>query len=287
MILFNADDYGINIPQSERILDCSRHGCLNGVSIFVNLPEAEACVKMLSGTGIRCRLHLNLVEGPSVSDPSEVPLLVNSEGKFCLSFMSFFGRSLTKRKEMKRQVKAEVKKQVDCFLELMGEDYPLRVDSHRHYHMFPVVWDALFESCTEDGRSIEELRIPAEPFLPVIRELAHLGVFPAAGFAKNMIMHVLAVRNRYFGSQPDSFDFKKNIPVFLGITFSTKMFPETVSRLLPAFRKIAERKGRDLELMFHPGGLKEGDLIPDEQFRDFYLSPDRDEEAKTLYGLNL
>ena len=282
MIINNSDDYGIYQDQAERILRCHTDGCLNGVSIFVNTPQARLCAQMLSGKQIRCRLHLNLVEGPCTSDPSDVPALVDKEGKFCLSFSALFCRSLLSRKEMKRQLKTEIRSQIRLFYELLGEDLPFRVDSHRHYHMLPAVWNALFEVCREDGIEVDEIRISAESFGPILKSLGSLGTFPAMGFLKNIIMHILGAWNKQFGAQPDSFDFDKNVPVFLGITFSTKMFTDIVSRLLPPYRKIAEKQGRNLELMFHPGGLKPEDQLLDERFREFYLSSDRDEEAEAL-----
>ena len=41
MIIFNADDYGINIRQAKEILSCKEKGCLNSVSLLVNGREAE------------------------------------------------------------------------------------------------------------------------------------------------------------------------------------------------------------------------------------------------------
>jgi len=132
--------------------------------------------------------------------------------------------------------------------------------------MIPAVWDVLFESCKELKIEVMELRIPAEPFGPVMHDPYLLLKAPASGFLKNLIMHAFYAYNRVFGKQPKDFDFKNKVPVFFGMIFTTRMTSLPVRRLLPSFKKIAAASGRDLELMFHPGGLKEEDTLWDERF---------------------
>ena len=81
-------------------------------------------------------------------------------------------------------------------------------------------------------------------------------------------------------------DFKKNVPVFFGMIFTTRMTRSPVRRLLPAFQRLAVSGGRDLELMFHPGGLSENELLWDERFREFHRSPNRYREARTLCSMS-
>ncbi len=284
MILFHADDYGMNMTQAEEILSCRERGCLNSVSLLVTSREAECCARILPDD-LRCRLHLNFREGPCLSDPSEIPLLVNEKGDFRLPFMELLFLSLIRKKELKRQLMKETDLQLRRFFELTGKDRPLRVDSHGHYHMIPAVWDALFETCRINGVSVAEIRIPAEPFRPFLMQPRAIREIPLSGVLKNLLMHVLYTADRLTGSHPKDFDFQKRAPLFFGMTFTTRMFETTVRTYLPSFRKLARSKGRDLELMFHPGGLKGKEELWDDRFAAFHLSDDRKKEAQTLYSL--
>ena len=281
MILFHADDYGINCTQSKRILSCYTGGCLNSVSLLVTSPEASACSAMLP-EDISLRLHLNFREGVSLCDPSQIPLLVDEKGYFCRSFGELFLLSLLRRRLLKRQLKRETRRQILRMQELMGKEIPIRIDSHGHYHMIPLVWDALFETCREMKVEIDELRVPAEPWGPLLKDPLLLFRAPGSGILKNMIMHVLYAYNRMKGKHPGHFDFDRRVPVFFGMVFTTRMTRTPVKRLLPSFKRLAQASGRDLELMFHPGGLSEKETIWDERFRDFHRSPNRRKEAMTL-----
>ena len=285
MILFHADDYGINVIQAKRILTCRSRGCLNSVSLLVTSPEAEKCVSILPGD-IRCRLHLNLREGPCLSDPSDIRMLVDEKGYFRLSFGEMFFWSVFRKKRLKVQIKKEIRSQILRMQELMGEDTPLRIDSHGHYHMIPAVWDALFETCEDLQVGIMEIRIPAEPFGPILRDPYLLRKAPVSGIIKNLMMHFLYACDLFAGKHPKDFDFKKRAPVFFGMIFTTRMTVEPVRRLLPSFQRLADSDGRDLELMFHPGGLSENERLWDERFREFHRSPYRNWEAGTLCSMS-
>ena len=213
-------------------------------------------------------------------------MLVDERGYFRLSFGEMFFWSLFRKKRLKEQLKKEIRRQILRMEELMGGDRPLRVDSHGHYHMIPAVWDSLFETCQEMGIEIREIRIPAEPFGPILHDPYLVRKAPLSGMIKNMVMHLLYTYNRNFGKQPKDFDFKKKVPLFFGMIFTTRMTRLPVTRLLPSFRRLAAGSGRDLELMFHPGGLSDHEVLWDERFRAFHTSANRRKEAGTLCSLS-
>ena len=283
-ILFHADDYGINTTQSKRILACRARGCLNSVSLMVTSSEASQCAAMLP-EDINCRLHLNFREGPCLSRASQIPMLVDRAGFFRRSFGELFLLSCFRGRFLKRQLKKEICLQLVRMQELVGRDRPLRIDSHGHYHMIPAVWDALFESCREMKIEIQEIRIPVEPIKPLLKDPFILIRAPLSGIIKNAIMHFLYYYNRSFGKHPRDFDFNKRAPVFFGMTFTTRMTTLPVRRLLPSFMRIASGQERDLEIMFHPGGLSDKEPLWDDRFREFHRSGNRYKEAMTLCSL--
>ena len=68
---------------------------------------------------------------------------------------------------------------------------------------------------------------------------------------------------------------------FFGIMFSGNMNEKRVKRLLNAFVRHAEKKNRDLEVLFHPGFVetKEGkNTVKKYKFSAFYLSDGRKNE---------
>lgn len=94
-IWFHADDYGVTIEQSKRILDCWQNGVLNSVSVLPNTPVLKEALKLLDqadseGTQIRRVLHLNFVEGKPLAGAENVPDLVDKTGYFDKGFLQFF-----------------------------------------------------------------------------------------------------------------------------------------------------------------------------------------------------
>ena len=66
----------------------------------------------------------------------------------------------------------------------------------------------------------------------------------------------------------------------MGILFSGKMDEKRVSKILPKYVKMAEKDGKDIEVLFHPGFIEEKELDKKEiAFEKFYLS----EIRKTVY----
>ena len=76
-IWFHADDYGVTIEQSQRILDCWQKGALNSVSVLPNTLVLKEVLQLLDQadpeeTQIRRVLHLNFVEGNPLAGAENV-----------------------------------------------------------------------------------------------------------------------------------------------------------------------------------------------------------------------
>ena len=80
-----ADDYGISEGACRHIEECIKKGALNKISILPNSDFAD-CSKYLEKYNVLLALHLNLVEGKSLSDASDVSLLVSENRHFKHSF---------------------------------------------------------------------------------------------------------------------------------------------------------------------------------------------------------
>ena len=287
--IIHADDYGITLEQSRRILACSSMcggmGALNSLSVLVTSPEFCDCATVLMPFADRLLigLHVNLVEGPCAADPIEIPLLVNGDGVFRQSFGGMLALSTAHPKELRRQLQIEIGAQLNLFLDAFPEMRGrLRVDSHQHFHMIPAVFDALATVVEESGCALEYMRIPAEPVAPFAAAHVKSNV-PFINAVKRVTLNTLWRRN--WGKVEG---LENHSAVFCGIGFSGCMNEKNVASVLPAFMEYADDREQRLEFLFHPGGVKDSSacLNPDlPGFVSFYSSANRDEEANALKWL--
>ncbi len=292
-IYFHADDYGVTLEQSARILECYTQGALNSISVIPNAPQLAECLQLLqtaehsSQKGkIRRVLHLNFVEGKPAAPIEKVVMLVDETGYFNCSFIKLLAWSYTKRgndrKQLKKQLKTEIAAQMEqVFCKV---DYQITaIDSHQHYHMIPIVQEALLEVLVEKEYTIEEIRIPVDPLLPLLKTPELWFKVPLINWMKWGILWIHAGKSRR-----QFRDRKISSPIFFGIFFTCEMRQDVVACLLPKYQAYAQKKGENLELMFHPGNLTSSKELLDErseELKEFYLSENRKEEAVCLKAI--
>lgn len=256
-IEFHADDYGLFPAQSERILDCWEHGVLNGVSVMPNSPFLQTAMERLYAAKreMAVTVHLNIIEGKSLCSAGEVPLLVDEKGVFRVSFGGLLLHSfLPGRKRYREQLKKEILAQIQAVMQYLPEGTPLRLDGHAHYHMVPVMFDALMDVLKEEAWQISYIRMPREHLSLYLRRLGKLQDISPINFAKVIILNLLARRNDHkYGF------FLRNLEqrLFLGVFLSGRMTLPNVSAILPDAMELAKRNHMDMELLSHPGGVFE------------------------------
>ena len=291
--IIHADDFGITLDQSKDILACSSAcggaGALNSTSALVTspaFPECAAFARPFVDAGcIRMGLHLNLVEGPALSTAEEAPLLVGEDGRFRCGFAQMLLLSGgPQREELTQQVRQEARAQIraflDAFPDLRGR---LRVDSHQHFHLIPAVFAGLLAAVDDEGCTLEYLRIPAEPLGPYLRTPAVRKHVTPVNLVKNALLNALwkQCASRY----PETLPAPAR---FYGLALSGRMQHAADEAFLERAFADAARDGRDVELLFHPGGVPSEDACLDADLKGFcafYLSPDRAAEAKALRRL--
>ena len=277
-INIHADDYGMNAQSNERILACWEQGCVNGVSVMVN-GRQPAMVG--SHSAIPVALHLNLVEGKPLTDPERIPLLVRPDGLFAHAFFDLLLLSLSgKRKELERQLYLEITAQFLAFGRLYPELGELSVDSHQHTHMIPLVFRTLLRVSRDRDLPVCYLRVPAEPMGPFLLEPSLYCTYRPVNLLKNVVLNALWLFNRRSFRETGI-----STAMFCGILFSGEMDERRLTKVLPHFYRLACKRGQDLEFLFHPGAILPGETFLDPQktgFCDFYLSPGRQTDAKTV-----
>lgn len=284
MIEFHADDYGLFLAQSRRILNCSSNGCLNGTSIFPNGRDLDSCLSLLSGQDLLLTIHLNLMQGQCLARPNDVSLLVNESGIFRVRFSQLLFSPFTgKYSSYKKQLKIELSAQINRILPYLEQNHlPVRLDGHAHWHMIPVVFDALMELIEENHYHVTYIRIPSEPIGLYWRNLPKIIPFPLVNIIKMFLLRLLAHRNcRKWSAVLSDLERK----VFLGVLLSGCFDIRRMSALLSDAKLYAKKHSAGLEILAHPGSVHEPEdisHITNQNDLRFFTSPAREVEANSL-----
>ena len=285
-IEYHADDYGLFPTQSHRILDCHRNGNLNGISVMPNSPHLSECMSDMCqfSEEVAVTVHLNLIEGQSLT---QVPLLTDAQGRLNSSFGGLLLRSfLPSRDSYRQQLKQELRAQIQAIQKYFPEEKPLRLDGHAHYHMIPVVFDAMMDVIREDNLKISYIRIPREYWKIYLPHLGKLQDFSPINLIKVLILNILSRWAEIkYGDVLQNLERK----LFLGVFLSGRMYYENVIHLLPGAVALPEKLGMNLEILGHPGGVFEQEDIAEitsAEDRAFLTNPLRNRE-RSLFLIDL
>ncbi len=204
-LVITADDFGLSLPVNEAVEEGYRSGILTAASLMVGAPKFGDAVdraRTLPGLGIG--LHVTLLDGRSVLPPDQVPGLVGPDGRFFNNPVRF-GTALFFSTELRRQAVAEIGAQFERF----GETgLPLdHVNGHKHFHIHPVVADAIVTIAPAYG--LPPVRLPVEPFRqsyaaqgdrPVQRFASWLSYFLLTRLMRRRFLKVgIAMNDQVFG----------------------------------------------------------------------------------------
>lgn len=285
----HADDYGLTMNASKDILEGINAGKLNSTSILPNMSCYDEALRwwkqeLKRGMTPKVSVHLNFMEGHCCAPKQDVCLLVDEKGYFKLSWVDLvtYNYNCFKYQEVKRQLKTEIREQLWKVIQdyKLLEGKKLRVDSHQHTHMIPIVMEALLEVIREDRIPTEYIRVSKEAVLPYIK---NFGLYPTY-----RIVNLVKVAILNFFSMKDEKMLKKHrLPsmILCGVLFSGRMDLKRVKKILPELKKTAERKQVILEVVLHPGRALQkelGEEFVSEEAKAFYLSCDRKIEHQTM-----
>lgn len=298
----HADDYALSVNTSKDMLDCMKAGKLNSISIVPNMSCFGQCMELLYAEIPNLpflplmSVHLDFVEGRCLAGAEEVPLLTRQEndlmglawgGLFKLSYLPW------KRKAAKDQLKKEIKAQIEKVQEAVrgcqkiAKDHGipsaqtgLRIDSHQHAHMIPVVWEAITEVIAEEGYVLEYIRNSKEVLGTFAAEISLWKTYRPVNFVKNRLLFL-------YSHKADKYCRKYQMQqMYLwGLVMSGHMDSARIEKLYGKMNRKAEKDGRTLEILFHPGmALPEeiSDELGDSAAEEFYLSANRHVEKEAV-----
>jgi chitin disaccharide deacetylase len=120
---------------------------------------ADAVARARRLPGLKVGLHLNLVEGPPVLRPADVPGLVDRAGNFDAN-LGRAGLRFFFDPRARRQLAAEIRAQFAAFKATgLALDH---VNTHRHIHVHPTVAGLILRIGPEFG--MRAMRVPDEPW---------------------------------------------------------------------------------------------------------------------------
>lgn len=159
-LIINADDLGINRQRSHGIFICAEQGAVTSVSLIPNGTDSEDAGRRAGERDIPTGLHLNLTEGPPVSDAASIKSLLTTDGYFL--GLDALKRALSLETVDKNHIEREIRSQIEWFLQTRG--HPTHVDGHHHIHVHPLIAQSLVGILDHYG--IAFIRIPSEPSIP-------------------------------------------------------------------------------------------------------------------------
>lgn len=284
MIYICADDYGISAKTCRQINECAACGAVNKISVLPN-TEVKDIQQYIPKQGVTLGAHINLVEGRPLSPPESVRMLLDKRGCFKYSFPGLFLHTLLpRRKEFIKQIYTEIKSQLAAWKQI-DTSRTAAIDSHQHTHMIPAVFKALMRAVRDEGIQVRYLRMPIEPIVPYLRQPSLYITYCPINLLKQGLLKLLGLIN--------SAEFKESgikTAMFMGVLFSGHMDAARVKKVLPHYIRLAEKKGMDIELLFHPGYTESGDAVMDDKkkgFNRFYAAGGRKTEYNTLQSLDI
>lgn len=301
----HADDYALTLNTSKDMLECMQKGRLDSISIVPNMSCFAECMELLYDRIPELpflpllSVHLDFVEGRSLAGREHTPDLTKQGsdlmglgwgGLFAASYLPY------KRKRIKAQLKREIKAQlakgqgaVRRCMEIAAESgipcgqKGLRIDSHQHAHMIPVVWEAVLEVVREEGYALEYIRNSKEPLGIFMTDVSLYKTYRPVNFVKNRLLSL-------YSHKADRFCKESGMErMYLwGLVMSGRMDKGRIDRLYGKMKRKAEKDGRTLEILFHPGITLPEEVtseIAKEAADDFYLRKDRHVEKEVVLGV--
>lgn len=148
-LIVNADGFGFTAGINRAIFETLAAGVVRSISVNANFPAVSEVARVIRDfPRVSIGIHFNLAVGRPVSSPSEVPSLVDRDGRF---LDAAFARALltgrVRREDMRRELLAQVE-----VLRGLGVSLT-HWDGHRNQHLLPRYFELAMDVAREAGIS--------------------------------------------------------------------------------------------------------------------------------------
>ena len=289
-IYYHSDDYGISPNSSKRILELVREGHLDSISIIPNMHYYDECIDILKtewrSLPIKPKIsvHINLVDGIGVSSGWTSPM---SWGQLFLKSFIHNNGYRAARTLITDEICEQIRRLYADIKDLPGVDGELRLDSHQHTHIVPIVFDSMLDAIKlasdRDGVAYDSkltyIRLSSEPFWMFMTTPGVVGTFPIINLVKNIILRVLGVSAHKKLT-------KRGIMhgMICGLNMSGCMDGKRMALLMPKLEAYAKKRDIYMEIFGHAGIVLPEEVSPEfgESHRIFYVDANRDVEYEGM-----
>ena len=163
-LIVNADDFGLTSGVNRGILDAHAHGIVTSSTLMASgaaFHDAAELARQTPSLSVGC--HVLLVDAPPLLEFSQVSSLAyenNGTPKFRDSIVRFACLAIAGRldeKQIETEITAQIRKLQTAAIQVS------HLDSHKHTHMFPVVFRPMLRAARACG--VKAVRNPFEPLL--------------------------------------------------------------------------------------------------------------------------
>ena len=257
---YHGDDYAVSVNNSKRMIELIKMGKLDSISIIPNMAAFDECMIMLKNEWASfdkkplISVHINLIDGISLSG-SKNPVMVNEKGNLSSSWGKYFIKSFIPgkgRKLLKEDLTQEIKEQINRVYSYLAtiDDIQLRIDSHVHTHMIPIVFDSAINALSRLNLldKVSYIRVSKEPLGPFLKTEGVKGTFPLVNVIKNIILNILSGR---------VFAILKRLNIegglLWGLVMSGEMDVDRINKVSSSVFSYAQKLDLPIEVLCHPG----------------------------------
>jgi chitin disaccharide deacetylase len=148
-LIVNADDFGMTAGVNRAVVEGHQRGIVTSATAMVNMPGFDEAVLLAQeNPRLGVGLHFNITQGEPVADGAKVRSLLNAHGLFTGTSTALARRSLVgklRTEEVVIELRAQLEKALGAGLKLT------HLDSHKHAHALPQVFEAVARVLPEYG----------------------------------------------------------------------------------------------------------------------------------------
>jgi predicted glycoside hydrolase/deacetylase ChbG (UPF0249 family) len=239
-LVVNADDLGVSKGATLGIVKAHREGIVTSASLAATYPaygHALECVRACPNLGIG--LHFTLTSGKPVSDAKQVPSLIDENGFFRWRFTSLLQAvSIRKKSGLLDQIEIELEAQYALLLS--DGIQPDHVDSERHVHLIPGIFEKVAGIARRRG--VKFVRAGKDIGVKCMTTADVPGLAMKGGFAKLALLSILSRKDR------------PHIPsgVFYAENVASYIYSGRIDLMMKDFFALTPPRGVT-EIMVHPG----------------------------------
>lgn len=150
-LIFNADDFGLTESVNLAIVDCFKAGVVKSTTIMMNQPGTAHAIELYQQRLIpEVGLHFTVTAGKPLSDPKDVPSLVDEDGHF-LSKQALFNKSDVCVNEVALELKAQYQAAIDAGLQIN------HIDSHHFAGVYRPLKQGFIKAANDIGLPVRRV----------------------------------------------------------------------------------------------------------------------------------